>query len=91
MPAVRTWIWSRQGFAQEPSDERFIDYEAWYRSYPASEPDTVLRIEDPCQLTYTSGTESLPKGVISSNQALMAQYMGCIIDGQYVSLIYRIG
>jgi fatty-acyl-CoA synthase len=85
MPAVRTWIWSRQGSAQEPSDERFIDYEAWYRSYPASEPDTVLRIEDPCQLTYTSGTESLPKGVISSNQALMAQYMGCIIDGQYES------
>jgi fatty-acyl-CoA synthase len=34
-------------------------------------------------MTYTSGTESLPKGVIISNQALMAQYMGAIIDGGY--------
>ena len=36
-------------------------------------------------MTYTSGTESLPKGVIISNQALMAQYMGAIIDGGYAS------
>ncbi len=34
-------------------------------------------------MTYTSGTESLPKGVIISNQSLIAQYMGCIIDGKY--------
>ena len=34
-------------------------------------------------MTYTSGTESLPKGVIISNQALMAEYMGAIIDGKY--------
>ncbi len=45
----------------------------------------ILHIEDPCQMTYTSGTESLPKGVIISNQALMAQYMGAIIDGSYDS------
>ncbi len=48
-----------------------------------TEPDVILRIEDPVQMTYTSGTESLPKGVIISNQSLIAQYMGCIIDGQY--------
>ena len=34
-------------------------------------------------MTYTSGTESKPKGVIISNQALIAQYMGCIIDAGY--------
>ncbi len=50
-----------------------------------TEPDVILRIEDPVQMTYTSGTESLPKGVIISNQALIAEYMGAIIDGRYES------
>ena len=83
MPSVKTWIWSRQGAGKPPVSEKFKDFEPWYRAYPATEPDTVLRIEDPVQMTYTSGTESLPKGVIISNQALMAQYMGAIVDGQY--------
>ena len=34
-------------------------------------------------MTYTSGTESLPKGVIISNQALISEYLSCIIDWQY--------
>ncbi len=83
MPTVKTWMWSRQGAEKPPVNESFMDFEPWYRKYPATEPDTILHIEDPCQMTYTSGTESLPKGVIISNQALMAQYMGAIVDGQY--------
>ncbi len=31
----------------------------------------------------STGGLPLPKGVILSNQALMAQYMGAIVDGQY--------
>ena len=42
-----------------------------------------LYIEDPVQMTYTSGTESLPKGVVLTNQSLMAQYMGCILEGEF--------
>jgi fatty-acyl-CoA synthase len=83
MPTVKTWMWSRQGAEKPPVNASFMDFEPWYRKYPATEPDTILHIEDPCQMTYTSGTESLPKGVIISNQALMAQYMGTIVDGQY--------
>ena len=82
MPTVKTLIWSSQGSGQ-PAAEGFTDFDRWYQAYPADEPDVVLRIEDPVQMTYTSGTESLPKGVIISNQALIAQYMGCIIDGGY--------
>ena len=63
--------------------DRFQAFDAWYGKYGDTEPDTILHIEDPCQMTYTSGTESLPKGVIISNQALMAEYMGTIVDGQY--------
>ncbi len=83
MPTVKTWIWSNQGAGKAPENDRFIDFDAWYSKYPAVEPDVILHIEDPCQMTYTSGTEALPKGVIISNQALMAQYVGTIVDGQY--------
>ncbi|MBS3732324.1 MAG: acyl-CoA synthetase [Desulfobacterales bacterium] len=83
MPTVKTLIWSNQGAGQAPPDERFLEFDNWYRKYPDTEPDTLLRIEDPCQMTYTSGTESRPKGVIINNQALLSEYMGCIFDGGY--------
>jgi fatty-acyl-CoA synthase len=82
IPKVRHLIWSDQG-AGTPAPAEFVDFIAWYSQAPATEPDVILRIEDPVQMTYTSGTESLPKGVIISNQSLIAQYMGCIIDGKY--------
>ena len=85
MPTVGTWIWSDQGSGQAPVNDRFLEFDAWMTAAAATEPDVLLHIEDPCQMTYTSGTESLPKGVIISNQALMAQYMGAIIDGGYES------
>ncbi len=84
MPSVKTLIWSSQGAGKAP-EKGFRNFDEWYKSYPTTEPDAVLRIEDPVQMTYTSGTESLPKGVIISNQALIAEYMGCIIDGKYES------
>ncbi|WP_372678973.1 acyl-CoA synthetase [Desulfosarcina sp.] len=85
MPTVGSLIWSDQGGGQPATDDRFLAFDAWTEAAPDTEPDVVLHIEDPCQMTYTSGTESLPKGVIISNQALMAQYMGAIIDGGYDS------
>ncbi|MFH1156207.1 MAG: acyl-CoA synthetase [Pseudomonadota bacterium] len=84
MPSVRHLIWSDQGAGLPPADG-FINFSHWYAQAPATPPDVILRIEDPVQMTYTSGTESLPKGVIISNQSLIAQYMGCIIDGKYDS------
>lgn len=83
MPSVKTWIWSNQGAGKSSENKNFADFDSWYKKYPASEPDNILHITDPVQMTYTSGTESLPKGVIINNQALMAQYMGTIVDGQY--------
>lgn len=83
MPTVKAYIWSRQGAGRPLASDRFLDFETWYRACSPIEPNITLNIEDPCQMTYTSGTESLPKGVIISNQALMAQYVGCIVDGQY--------
>ncbi|MFZ5648574.1 MAG: acyl-CoA synthetase [Bacillota bacterium] len=82
MPGVKTLIWSNQGNGS-PAPQRFLDFNGWYKQFPDSEPDVELHIEDPVQMTYTSGTESLPKGVVLNNQSLMAQYMSCIVDGQY--------
>ncbi|MBW2617457.1 MAG: acyl-CoA synthetase [Deltaproteobacteria bacterium] len=82
MPSVKTLIWSNQG-KKQPVASGFIDFDSWRQAYPTTEPQTILRIEDPVQMTYTSGTESRPKGVIVSNQALIAEYLGCIIDGGY--------
>ncbi|MDR3567990.1 MAG: AMP-binding protein [Syntrophobacteraceae bacterium] len=83
MPGVKTLIWSDRGSGKPPEHDRFRDFEAWYKNSSPEEPDVCLRIEDPCQMTYTSGAESLPKGVILNNQALMAQYMGAIVDGGF--------
>ncbi|MFT5699239.1 MAG: fatty-acyl-CoA synthase [Desulforhopalus sp.] len=82
VPGIKHQIWSDQGTGQAPI-EGHIDFNEWYRAAPTTEPDVILRIEDPVQMTYTSGTESLPKAVLISNQSLIAQYMGCIIDGKY--------
>ncbi|MBN2567820.1 MAG: AMP-binding protein, partial [Deltaproteobacteria bacterium] len=83
MPSVKTLIWSNEGIGDEPPNDQFLEFDEWFSKYSDSTPERTLNIEDPCQMTYTSGTESLPKGVVIGNQALMAQYMGCIVDGGY--------
>lgn len=82
MPSVAHRIWSTQG-AGRPAPEGWLDFDVWVGGQSAEEPDVELYIEDPVQMTYTSGTEALPKGVVLTNQSLMAQYMGCIVDGEY--------
>lgn len=83
IPTVKHLIWSCQGAGKAPVSDRFMDFDSWYQPFPTAEPDAVLHIYEPCQMTYTSGTESLPKGVVIGNQALMAEYMGAIVDGGY--------
>ena len=83
MKTVETFIWSDDMAGAPKPSPRFLDFKTFYAPCPDTIPEATLRIEEPCQMTYTSGTESLPKGVIISNQALMAQYMGAIIDGNY--------
>ncbi len=82
MPTVKTFLWSA-ATGQNSPPAGFVDFDQWRLAAPIQQPEAILRIEDPAQMTYTSGTESKPKGVIISNQALIAQYMGCIIDAGY--------
>ena len=38
---------------------------------------------DPAQIVYTSGTESLPKGAMLTHDAVISNYVSCIVDGEY--------
>ena len=88
MLSVKHFIWSNQGLGEAPPacadrPHGFMNFDEWFAAAPQTEPDVILRIEDPVQMTYTSGTESLPKGVIMSNQGLISGYLSIAIGGQY--------
>jgi len=84
LKSVETFLWSNQGSGMG-AKEGWMDFDEFYKNSSTSEPDTILNIEDPVQMTYTSGTETLPKCVVHTNESLIAQYVGCIIDGGYTS------
>ncbi len=54
---------------------------SWYEHSDEGDPGIVVGDDDPIQLMYTSGTESRPKGAIMTSRMLLAQYVGCIVDG----------
>ena len=84
MPGVEKFIWSNEGEGR-PAPEGWLEFDEWYEASSSEEPDVKIEILDPVQMTYTSGTESLPKGVILNHQSLLAEYMGCIVDGEYTT------
>jgi fatty-acyl-CoA synthase len=43
-------------------------------------PDVDLSENDLAQIVYTSGTESLPKGAMLTHDAIISQYVSCIVD-----------
>ncbi|MGC9182857.1 fatty acyl-CoA synthetase [Caldisphaera sp.] len=65
------------------NNEKFVDFNDILKNYSDKEPDKILNIWDPVTIMYTSGTESLPKGVIHTNQSLIAEYVSSIISGRF--------
>ncbi|WP_404377328.1 fatty acyl-CoA synthetase [Vreelandella aquamarina] len=49
-------------------------------SCPTEEPDVALEGSSLAQLLYTSGTTAAPKAAMMSHQALMAEYMACMVE-----------
>ncbi len=43
-------------------------------------PEVALSGNDLAQIVYTSGTESLPKGAMLTHDAVLWQYVSCIVD-----------
>ncbi len=44
--------------------------------------EVALAGSDLAQIVYTSGTESLPKGAMLTHDAVIWQYVSCIVDGE---------
>ncbi len=47
------------------------------------EPPGPAHADVVAQIAYTSGTESRPKGAQLTHRALIAQYLSCIVDGEF--------
>jgi fatty-acyl-CoA synthase len=48
----------------------------------ASEPDADVGAQSLLQIIYTSGTESLPKGAMLTHDAVLWEYVTCVIEGE---------
>ena len=82
-PSVETLLWlPGEEASVAPQDiQTFDDILAAAGPGPATEVEAEVRSQDICQIIYTSGTESRPKGAILTHEAVMWQYVSCIIDG----------
>lgn len=51
-------------------------------SRDARAPEAVVASDGLAQIVYTSGTEALPKGAMLTHDAVLWQYVGCIVDAE---------
>ena len=77
-PAVEQLIWLPSE-AQSERQADMIDFAALAAS-TAAVPAVELNGTDLAQIVYTSGTESLPKGAMLTHDAVIWQYVSCVVD-----------
>jgi fatty-acyl-CoA synthase len=80
VPAIEQLIWlPSEGPSERQAD--MIDFAALAAS-TAELPAVELDGTDLAQIVYTSGTESLPKGAMLSHDAVISQYVSCVVDAE---------
>ena len=77
---VKEFVWLPSEDPSEPSTgmHRFDDLAACQEALPEVGPGS----SDLLQIVYTSGTESSPKGVMLTHDAVLWQYVSCIVDAE---------
>jgi fatty-acyl-CoA synthase len=78
--AVRDFIWLPTEAPSKP-EPGMLCFDALLAS-SAEVPDVELDGSLPAQIVYTSGTESAPKGAMLSHDAILWQYVSCIVDAE---------
>lgn len=83
VPAIEQLIWLP---SEAPSERQadMIDFGALAAS-TGLVPDVALDSTDLAQIVYTSGTESQPKGAMLTHDAVISQYVSCLIDAEITS------
>jgi fatty-acyl-CoA synthase len=76
--AVRDFVWLPSENASVPEAD-MIAFDTLAGS-DAALPDVALDGNDLLQIVYTSGTESAPKGAMLTHDAVLWQYVSCIVD-----------
>jgi len=79
LTSVRRFGYIRLGCVEPP--EGWMDVESlWSADLPDTEPEVEIHADDPATLLYTSGTESLPKGVLNSHLNFYIDVMSALAD-----------
>jgi len=83
VPAIEQLIWLPSEAASERQNG-MIDFAALAAS-TVELPAVELEGTDLAQIVYTSGTESLPKGAMLTHDAVISQYVSCVVDAEIAS------
>jgi fatty-acyl-CoA synthase len=83
VPAIEQLIWLPSEAASERQAD-MIDFDALTAS-TGKVPAVDLDGTDLAQIVYTSGTESLPKGAMLTHDAVISQYVSCVVDAEIAS------
>ncbi len=81
--AVKSFLWlpSEEG---GPPVSGMLDFNVLAAS-TASLPEVEMKSGDLAQIVYTSGTESAPKGAMLTHEAVISQYVSCVVDASIES------
>lgn len=77
---VKQFIWLPSEDPSEPS----VDMHSFHELAACTQslPELTLASTDLAQIVYTSGTESTPKGAMLTHDAVLWQYVSCVIDAE---------
>jgi fatty-acyl-CoA synthase len=77
---VKQFIWLPSEDPSEPSADMHNFYEL--AACTQALPELKLASADLAQIVYTSGTEASPKGAMLTHDAVLWQYVSCVIDAE---------